>query len=126
MRSVFRLPGGGEFHPNLQLNRDLRQQHVLDDELRSLAELASLGAREIAVREAFDTGDYYGSIHGGLGTNRKGLTVGRVSADDHKAHWVEFGWRTTSGRQVPGKNVLRRGARRAGLSVRARKRIGAE
>jgi len=125
MRSVFRLPGG-EFHPNVQLNRDLRQQHVLDDELRRLAELSALGAKEIAVRVAFDEGDYFRSIHGGLGVNRKGLTVGRVSADDWKAHLIEAGWTTQSGTHVKGKNVLRRGARRAGLRVRGRRRAATQ
>ena len=125
MRSVFRLPGG-EFHPNVQLNRDLRQQHVLDDELRRLAELSALGAKEIAVRVAFDEGDYFRSIHGGLGVNRKGLTVGRVSADDVKADWIERGYTQHPGRRIPGKNVLRRGARRAGLRVRGRRRAATQ
>ena len=121
MRSVMRFPGG-EFHPNVQLNRDLRRQHELDQELAQLAELAALGAREVAVRVAYDQGDYFSSIHGGLGANRNGLVVGRVSADDYKAHWVERGWTTRSGTVVKGRNVLRRGARRAGLRVRAGRR----
>lgn len=148
MRSVFRIPGG-EFHPNVQLGRDIRQQGTMDEELRQLAELAALGAKEIAVRVAFDQGDYFQSIHGGLGTNRNGLTVGRVSADDFKAHWIESGYRTIRGQGVKsgdrgrrtrirnlesgadlgfvkGKNVLRRGARRAGLRVRGRRRASAE
>jgi hypothetical protein len=126
MRSVFRLKGGGEFHPNVQLNRDLRQQGVLDDELRRLAELSALGAREIAVRVAFDQGDYFRSIHAGLGRNRNGLTVGRVSADDFKADWIERGYTHESGKRIPGRNVLRRGARRAGLRVRGRRRAASE
>lgn len=118
---IIRAPGV-VFAPNWDLGRDLRQQGVLDDELRNLADLAALGAKEIAVREAFDTGDYYESIHGGLGENRNGLTVGRVSADDFKADWLERGYTHSSGKRIPGKNILRRGARRAGLSVRGRRR----
>lgn len=143
MQSVFRFPGG-EFRPNFQLNRDLRQQHVLDDELRRLAELAALGAREIAVRVAFDTGDYFGSIRGRLDRGRTGLSVGRVVADDFKANWIEYGYRTIRGQgsrggdrgrrtrirnlgegaelgRVPGRKVLAKGARRAGLRVRPRR-----
>lgn len=141
MRSVYKFPGG-EFHPNFQLNRDLRQQHVLDGELKRLADLAALGAREVAVRVAFDQGDYFGSIRGQLATNRRGLPVGRVVADDFKANWIEYGYRTirgqgTGGRGsrtrirnlsgdadlgfVKGRKVLAKGARRAGLPVRARR-----
>jgi hypothetical protein len=130
MRSVFRFPGG-EFHPNVQLGRDIRQQGIMDDELRRLADLVTLGAKEIAVRSAFDEGDYYRSIHGGLGRNRKGLVVGRTSADDFKADWIERGHRivTRDGRMVgtvKGKNVLARAARRAGLRVRGRRRASTE
>ena len=126
MRSAFKF-AGGEFRPNFKLNRDLRKQHTLDDVLGRLAGLAALGAREIAVRVAYDRGDYYGSIRGGLGLSRRGLTVGRVSAGDFKANWIENRYRlvTRSGRvvgTVKGRNVLRRGARRAGLRVRPAKR----
>jgi hypothetical protein len=126
MRSVYRFQGG-EFHPNFKLSRDLREQHTLDGELERLARLATLGAREIAFRVAFDRGDYFGSIRGGLGRNRRGLTVGRVSADDFKADWIERGHRIVArNSQMVGmakpKNVLRRGIRRAGLPIRARRR----
>lgn len=125
MRSVFRFKGG-EFRPNVGLNADMRTEHALDDELRHRAELAALGAKEIAVRVAFDTGAYFGSIHPALGKNQRGLTVGRVTATDFKAHWIEKGHRivTRDGRQagfVKGKNVLARGGRRAGLRVRTRR-----
>ena len=111
-------------YPNWQLGADLRRTAVFDDELRRLTSEAALGAREVAVRVAFDTGAYYASIHGELGKNRRGLRVGLVVADDWKAHLVEAGWTTQSGTRVKGKNVLRRGARRAGLRVRAPRRRG--
>lgn len=123
MRSVFRFPGG-EFHPNVGLNADMRREGLLDDELARLADLAALGAREIAFRVAYDETNvtephYFDSIHGGLGRNQRGLTVGRVSADKFTANWIERGFTHHPGRRrIPGKNVLRRGARRAGLKVR--------
>jgi hypothetical protein len=127
MRSVFKVPNG-EFHPNLKLNEDMRRDHQFDQELDHLANLAALGAKEIALRVAFDRGDYFSSIHAGLGNNRRGLVVGRVSATDFKAHWIERGHRivTRDGRvvgQAKPKNVLARGARRAGLRVRSRRRL---
>ena len=97
---------------------------MFDDELRRLTADAALGGREVAVRVAFDTGAYYGSIHGDLGRNRKGLRVGLVQADDYKANWIERGWTTRYGAVVKGRNVLRRGARRAGLRVRAPRKRG--
>lgn len=146
MRSVFRF-AGGEFHPNFKLNADLRRQQVLDPELKRLADLAALGAREVAVRVAFDRGDYFGSIRGTLATNRAGLPVGRVVADDFKANWIEYGYRTIRGQGsrsgalgrrtrirnlsggaelgfVRGRKPLARGARKAGLRVRPRRRKG--
>ena len=121
MRSVFKFPGG-EFHPNFKLNEDLRRQHVIDPQLERWAQEAALGAREIAVRVAFDQGDYFASIHAGLATNRRGLAVGRISAPDFKALWIERGWQTSTGRQVKGRNVLRRGLRKTGLRVRSSRR----
>lgn len=126
MRSVFRFDGG-EFHPNFRLNADLRREHTLDGELQRLAQEAALGARELAFRVAYDSGDYYRSIRGGLATNRRGLPVGRVAASDFKAHWIERGHRkvTVNGRVfgfAPGKQILARGGRRAGLRVRGRRR----
>jgi hypothetical protein len=122
VRSVIRFKGG-EFHPNFKLGDDLRRQHQVDPHLARLANEAALGAREVALRVAFDQGDYFGSISGGLDTNRRGLAVGRVVATDFKALWIERGHRiiardgTEVGRARP-KNVLARGARRAGLRFR--------
>lgn len=111
-------------YPNYSLGAELRRTATYDDALRRLTADAALGAKEIAVRVAFDTGAYFSSIHGELGRNRRGLRVGLVVADDHKAHWVERGWTTRSGTVVKGKNVLRRGGRRAGLRVRGPRRRG--
>lgn len=127
MRSSFTFTGG-EFHPNVHLGRDLRREHTLDPALEALAKLGALGAREIAVRSAYDSGDYFQSIKGGVGVGiRSGLAVGRVSAADFKARWVEFGHRkVTRDRRVigvvRGKRVLTKGARRSGLRVKARRR----
>lgn len=123
MRSTFTFTGG-EFHPNVHLGRELRREHTLDPALDNLASLAALGAREVAFRSAYVTGDYFRSIRGGLGVGvRSGLPLGRVSAMDYKAHWVEFGHRkvTRTGRVigvVRGERILRRGATRAGLRTR--------
>jgi hypothetical protein len=111
-------------YPNYKLGAELRRTATYDAALRRLTADAALGAKEVAVRVAFDKGDYYQSIHGELGRNRRGLRVGLVVADDYKAHWVERGWVTRSGTVVKGKNVLRRGGRRAGLRVRAPRKRG--
>jgi hypothetical protein len=130
---------GFVFEPNYQLGHDLRRAGALDPALQNLAAEITLTAKEIAVREAFDTGDYMESIHGGLGKGRTGYVVGRVSADDHKANWIEYGHRTIHGAgtgrrrirnlqgevsfgMVKGRHILRRAARRSGLRVRNRRR----
>lgn len=107
--------------PNWNLGADLRRTSTYDVILGQLTQEQALGAKEIAVAEFFDTGDYFDSIHGEIGTNRRGLVVGLVVADDFKANWAEHGWTTPSGRRVPGKRILQRAARRAGLRVRARR-----
>ena len=111
--------GNLTFYPNYKLGPELRRTGVFDDELRRLTSDAALGARELAVKQAFDTGAYFSSIRGELGDNRRGLRVGLVVAGDYKAHWVERGWVTRSGTVVKGKRILARGGRRAGLRVRA-------
>ena len=127
------------FEPNYNLGHDLRRSGVLDPALLGFAAEITLTAKELAVREAFDTGDYMGSIHGGLGKGRTGFVVGRVSADDFKANWIEYGHRTVHGAgtgrtrirnlqgetsfgMVKGRHILRRAARRSGLRVRNRRR----
>jgi hypothetical protein len=87
---------GFVFEPNYDLGHDLRRSGVLDHALNQLAGEIALTAKEIAVREAFDTGDYMDSIHGRLATGRTGM--------------------------VKGRHVLRRAARRSGLRVRNRRR----
>ena len=118
-------------YPNYKLGPELRKAGVFDDELRRLADLGALGAREIAVKEFFGVdshtgqiGAYYHSIHSDLGHNRKGLRVGLVVASDWKAHFAERGWTTRSGTVVKGRRILARGARRSGLRVRAPRRRG--
>lgn len=116
--------GNLTLYPNWQLGADLRRTGALDPELRRLAGEATLGAKEAAVKDFYDTGAYFSSIHAELGHNRRGLRVGLVVADDHKAHWAESGWTTRSGTKVKGKNILRRGGRRAGLRIRAPRKRG--
>jgi hypothetical protein len=130
---------GFVFEPNYDLGHDLRRSGVLDHALNQLAGEIALTAKEIAVREAFDTGDYMDSIHGRLATGRTGYVVGHVQADDFKANWIEYGHRTIHGAgtgrrrirnltgetnfgMVKGRHVLRRAARRSGLRVRNRRR----
>jgi hypothetical protein len=122
-RSVIRR-GNLTLYPNYKLGEQLRRSQIYDAELRRLADLGRLGAQEIAVKSAFDTGAYYNSIRAEVGRNRRGLAEGRVVAEDFKSHWLERGWTTRSGRVVPGRNILRRGARRSGLKVRAPRKRG--
>lgn len=114
--------GNLTLYPNWQLGAELRRTAVFDDELRRLAGEGALGAKEFAVKEYFDTGAYYSSIHAELGRNRKGLRVGLVVADDFKAHWAENVPRQEKGRRR-GK-ILARGGRKAGLRVRAPRKRG--
>ncbi len=118
--------GNLTLYPNWKLGEDLRRTAVYDDDLRRLADLAALGAREFAVKEYFgvdshtgDIGAYYRSIHAELGRNRRGLRVGLVVADDFKAHWAENPPRQEKGKRR-GK-ILARGARKAGLRVRRKR-----
>lgn len=130
--------------PNWDLGADLRRTDNYDALLRHLTDEQVLIAKEIAVVEYFDRGDYFSSIHGDLGIDRRGLVVGLVMADDFKANWAEYGWRTIRGQGVKssdrgrrtrirnlspdadlgfvkGKHILQRAARRAGLRVRSRR-----
>jgi hypothetical protein len=104
--------------PNWQLGRDLRRTHTFDPTIQPYLAEITLAARELAVRDAFDQGDYFGSIHGEVRPVR-GQNVGLVMADDFKANWIERGWTTRAGTTVKGKRILRRAARRAGLRYRA-------
>jgi hypothetical protein len=110
------------FAPNWQLGEELRRSGVLDAALLAITSEIALTAREIAVKEAFDTGEYLGSIHGGLARSKRGLPLGRVQADDFKGGWIEKGHRTPGGGFVKGRNILRRAGRRSGLRVRAPRR----
>jgi hypothetical protein len=109
--------------PNWKLGADIRRTHNFDPTLAPYIAEIELVARELAVRDAFGAGDYFGSIHGEITTTVKGQHVGLVAADDFKANWLERGHRivTHDGRMVgtvKGKRILRRAARRAGLRYR--------
>jgi hypothetical protein len=121
--------GNLTLYPNYKLGPELRRTAVFDDELRRLANLGALGAREVAVKDYYGVdshtgqiGAYFNSIHAELGKNRKGLRVGLVQADDWKAHWAENPPRQETGRRR-GK-ILARGARRSGMRVRAPRKRG--
>jgi len=134
MRGVLRR-GQVTLAPNWNLGHDVRAAGIFDAEIRILGERAALGAKEVAVKEAFETGAYFSSIHFEIATGKRGEQIGRVVADDFKAGWIERGHRTVRGQGtgrkrlrnlqgtpstgfVKGRNILRRGARRAGLRVR--------
>jgi hypothetical protein len=121
MPRVFRQ-GGVTLYPNWRLGTDLRRSHAFDAVLDRLAQEAASASQAIAAREFYDTGDYLRSIDAGVGPNRRGAVVGRVVAGDFKAVWAERGWTTQGGRKVAGRKILARGARRAGLRVRAPRR----
>ncbi len=104
--------------PNWALGRDLRRTHDFDPTLAPYIAQITLTARELAVRDAFEHGDYLASIHGEI-RPVGGQNVGLVAADDFKANWIERGWTTRSGTSVKGKRILRRAARRAGLRYRS-------
>jgi hypothetical protein len=102
---------------------------VFDDELRRLANLGALGAREVAVKDYYGVdshtgqiGAYFSSIHAELGKNQRGLRVGLVQADDWKAHWAERPPKQETGRRRG--EILARGARRSGIRVRAPRKRG--
>jgi hypothetical protein len=114
--------GGVTLHPNWQLGRDLRHSHAFDAILDRLASEAATASQAIASREFYKTGAYRGSIDAGVGPNRRGSVVGRIVATDYKAVWAERGWTAPGGRKVAGRKILARGARRAGLRVRAPRR----
>jgi hypothetical protein len=121
MPRVFRQ-GGVTLHPNWNLGRDLGRSHVLAPVLDRLAQEAASASEAIARAGFYDTGDYLRGIDAGVGPNRRGRMVGRVVATDWKSAWAERGWTTQGGRKVPGRKILARGARRAGLRVRATRR----
>lgn len=123
--------GNFTLYPNYKLGEEIRRSGALDADLKRLADLAVLGARELAVKEFYGVdsrtgaiGSYYSSIRGQLGYNRKGLRVGLVVSDDWKAVLAEKGWTTRSGQPVKGRKILARGGRRAGLRVRAPRKRG--
>lgn len=105
--------------PNWKLGADVRRTHDFDPTLLPYIQEITLTARELAVAEAYESGDFFNSISGRIYTTPKGQHVGLVAADDFKANWVERGFTTRSGTRVKGRNILRRAARRAGLRYRA-------
>ena len=86
----------------------------LEAALGQVADEIAARARAIARVEAYDTGAYHDSIRGESGDNEQGELVGRVVADDWKAHLIEFGYTRADGVHVPGRNILARAAEQAG------------
>jgi hypothetical protein len=68
-------------------------------------------ARQLAGREAYQSGDYQRSIQSASGIEPGGA-VGRVNAGDDKAGWIEFGTK-----RQPARAILRRAAEAVGYRV---------
>jgi hypothetical protein len=98
------------FVPNRQLARDLAADPTPEIRvaLEELGRDLSLSARELALADAYDTGDYYRGIQEAeVGTDEHGRLVARVNATDYKSSWLEYG----TERMRP-KRILRRAAAR--------------
>jgi hypothetical protein len=83
----------------------------VDELLASRAAEVAEQARQLAGREAYQSGDYQRSIEPASGTEAGGA-VGRVNASDFKAGWIEFGTR-----RQPARAILRRAAEAEGYRV---------
>ncbi len=84
------------------------------DALQSIAEKIQARAVELTVAEAVDTGLMAASwrvttFRGPRGWVARTYNSARADGDGaHYAIFQEFGWRTRSGRHVPGKHILGR------------------
>jgi hypothetical protein len=98
------------FVPNRNLARDLAAEPPaeLRAALEELGRDLSLTARELALQNAYDTGDYYRGIQEAeVGVDEFGRLVARVNATDHKSNWLEYGTK-----RMPAKRIMRRAAAR--------------
>lgn len=93
-----------------QVEEEIVRSQPISDHVQDIARGIALDAKSLARVEAYASGDYYRSIEAGAGV-RDGRAVGRVSAGDFKAGWIEFGTR-----RQPPKAILRRAAEAAGVS----------
>jgi hypothetical protein len=91
--------------------------------LGSIATAIAWRARMIARAEFYRTGAYTRSIQAEHGVDENGGLVGRVVADDWKAHWAEFGWGTRTG-GTRARHVLARAAQQVGFAVVAGPALG--
>lgn len=89
------------------MGRFLRQSPELYGAVNAAAKDIASRARAIAVREAFDEGDYSRSIGVFAERGADGRLGCVVEATDHAAVAIEFGNAATRGR---GKHILRRAA----------------
>ena len=114
----FRDTKTGKFIPNpvgiklLQAGPDM--QAKLLEEAMKVAE----AARELARKDAYQTGDYMRSIRGSAGISKiegQRTAVARVNAFDWKAGFIEFG---TSTGMTP-RAILSRAAEALGYTVQA-------
>ncbi len=107
--------------PNRRLEAELRKSREVEPLLKDGAETIAEEARNIAQREAYQTGAYRNSIEAVAGEDA-GEVKGRVVAKDFKAGWIEFGYTQRNGVHIPGKNILSRAADAAGFNLERRGR----
>ena len=111
----FRDVTTGRFIPNPIGIEQLRLGAAMQATLKGVAEIVANAAKELAKREAYDTGAYYRSIRPAAGIDKSAdipAAVARVNAWDFKASWIEFG--TV---KMPAKRVLQRAAEASGFQV---------
>ena len=99
------------FQVNPALGAQLASSAQVMAILAAAAQRGAEEAKQIALREAYDTGAYHDGIVGGAGMEG-GRAQGRITSTDWKGHFVERG-----GLHTPPKNILSRGAQAAGLRI---------
>lgn len=99
--------------PTRELYKLLHRDAEFVGSLERFARDVAQTAKAIAPR---DSGDYAGSIKVDV-EHDDGMSFVRVVAEDHKAHWIEFGTGGTS--PTPAFAPLRKAARKSGLRIRS-------
>ncbi len=107
-------------NPNLEaeVTGHLAEHGQMERVLGQQADLIAWRARLIARAEFYRTGAYARSIQAEHGMDEQGQLVGRVAADNWKAHWAEFGWGARTG-GTRARHVLARAAQQVGFTVLA-------
>ena len=109
------MAGRTTFEKNPFCERSLRQGVMMMEALKVRAEAGARSARALAPVE---TGAYRDGIQADAAIVPGVGAVARINATDFKSNWIEFGSHPKYG-AFPAHAVLRRGAERAGLRVRA-------